>query len=135
MPLTQFLNTHKHTKKYSQFTKIHTYSRKNTTHTSNAYGGGEWGNVLDDKKQRKRKKKNNKGDSYRPIIYSSAPNNVTSVFELCPHIYTHTTPTYLHRYMYTKEVKHKARTFDNMLVWELVKNIMAYSCTGMLWSC
>lgn len=32
-----------------------TYPRKNTTHTSNAYGGGEWGNAFDDQTQRKRK--------------------------------------------------------------------------------
>lgn len=64
----------------------------------------------------KGKEKNNKGDAYRPVTYSSAPNNVTSVFKLHPHIYTHTTPTYLHRHMYTKKVKHKARTFDNILV-------------------
>lgn len=87
------------------------------------------------KNKGKYKEKNNKGDLYRPIIYFSAPNNVTSVFKLHPHIYIHTTPTYLHRHMYTRKVKHKARTFDNILVWELVKNIMAHSCNGMLWSC
>lgn len=102
-------------KNISQFTKIHI--QRKTPHTLVMAMVEESEEMhLMIKNKGKYKEKNNKGDSYRPIIYFSAPNNVTSVFKLHPHIYTHTTPTYLHRHMYTRKVKHKAGTFDNILV-------------------
>lgn len=43
-----FLNAHSLQK--------NTYQGKETPQTSNAYGGGEWGNAFDDQTQRKRKR-------------------------------------------------------------------------------